>query len=267
VDPDRLKANTREAWTRGHYEPLAEILAPAARVLVDACAISAGQEVLDVGAGTGNVAVLAAEEGAMVVASDLTPHLIEQGRARTEADGLDVEWVEADVEALPFADDSFECVASCFGAIFAPRPEVAAAEMSRVVRPGGTVGLTSWTPEGYFGRAQAVTARYQHPPEGVPRPFEWGREEVVRERLGDLAASVSFERRTVPFAFASVDGLWEFFAENAGPWVAMREQLSDEDWEALRRESVALAAEWNAAEDGTLRIDSEYLLAVARRSG
>ncbi|MBA2428834.1 MAG: methyltransferase domain-containing protein [Thermoleophilaceae bacterium] len=267
MDVERLKANTREAWTRGHYPALAEILAPAARVLVDACAISAGQEVLDVGAGTGNVAVLAAEEGALVVASDLTPHLIEQGRARTDADGLEVEWVEADVEALPFADDSFECLASCFGAIFAPRPEVAAAEMFRVVRPGGTVGLTSWAPDGYFGRAQAIAARYQPPPEGVPRPFEWGREEVVRERLGDLAASLSFERLTLPFAFASVDGLWEFFAENAGPWVATREELSDEAWEGLRQESVALAAEWNRAEDGSLRIDSEYLLAVARRRG
>lgn len=267
MDADRVKTMTREAWSRGHYPALAEILEPAAGALVNGCSISAGQEVLDVGAGTGNVAVLAAEAGALVVASDLTPHLIEQGRARTAADGLDVEWVEADVEALPFADHSFECVASCFGAMFAPRPDVAAAEMFRVVRPGGTVGLTSWTPDGYFAEVQAIAARYQPPPEGVPRPVEWGREEGVRERLGGLAASLSLQRLTLPFAFASVEGLCDFFADNVGPQVALRDALDGDARDELRRENVALTAEWNRAEDGSVRIDSEYLLVVARDAG
>src|SRR4051812_47465991 len=128
----------------GNYHPIADLLRPAAQSLLDACAISAGQEVLDVGAGTGNLALLAAEEGAAVVAADLTPEMVEKGRARTEADGVDVEWIVADAENLPFEDGRFECAASVFGAIFAPRPEVMIEELFRVVRAGNTVGLTAW---------------------------------------------------------------------------------------------------------------------------
>jgi ribosomal protein L17 len=136
-------------WSEGNYPAIAEVLMPVARALVDACAISAGQEVLDVAAGTGNVAVVAAEEGASVVASDLTPTLIDLGRARSAEAGLDIEWVEADAEALPFEDARFDCVTSTFGAMFAPRPEVVARELFRVVRPGNTVGMANWTPEGF----------------------------------------------------------------------------------------------------------------------
>jgi SAM-dependent methyltransferase len=267
VDVERLKATTRAAWSKGDYPALAPILEPAARALVEACAVSAGQQMLDVGAGTGNVAVLAAEEGALVVASDLTPALVEQGRTRTEAEGLGVEWVEADVEALPFPDAAFDCVCSCFGAIFAPRPQLAASELFRVVRPGGAVGLTSWTPEGYFGRTQAITASYQPPPEDAPRPLEWGREDVVRERLDGRAAALELARRTLPFEFGSAEEMWEFLGANAGPMVAVREALDAETYGRLRAETVELARAWNGARDGTLRIDSEYLLIVARRRG
>lgn len=267
MDPDQLKSATRDMWSRGHYAELARVLEPAAQALIDACAVSAGQEVLDVAAGTGNVAALAAEEGAMVTASDLTPILVEQGRDRTAADGLDVEWSVADVEELPYDDDSFECVASCFGAIFAPRPERAAAEMFRVVRPGGTVGLTSWTPAGFFGRVQALTAQHLAPPEGAPRPFDWGEEETARERLEPLAAHVTVERLTLPFVFDSAAAMWDFFTDNVGPFDATREQLGGEGYAALRGETLALAEEWNEATDGSFHVESEYLLAVARRRG
>ncbi len=267
MDVDRLKAITREVWSKGDYPSLARLIEPAARALVDACAVSAGQEVLDVGAGTGNVAVLAAEAGALVVASDLTPRLVEHGRVRTEAEGLEVDWVEADVEALPFADASFDCVTSCFGAVFAPRPEVAAREMFRVVRPGGVVGLTSWTPESYLGRSQAIAARYQPPPEGLPRPVEWGVEGTVEARLSGLAASIAFDRGTVPFRFRSTGAAWEFFGEVVGPQVAMRESLEPAAYEALREETLELAEAFNSARDGSVQLDFEYLLAVARRRG
>ena len=145
ADLDGLKERAREVWGLGDYHQVAQLTLPAARALVDACAISAGQEVLDVAAGDGNLALLAAEEGASVVASDISPGQVERGRARTAAEGVDVEWVEADVEELPFEDGRFDCCASVFGAMFAPRPEVAAAEMFRVVRPGGTVGLARST--------------------------------------------------------------------------------------------------------------------------
>src|ERR687893_3126661 len=133
----------------GEYGGLSQVLRPAAYALCDACAVSAGQEVLDVAAGDGNFAVACAREGASVVASDLAPGMVEQGRARTEADGYDIEWVVADVEDLPFEDARFDCVGSVFGAMIAPRPRVAAEELFRVVRPGNTVGMTAWTQNGF----------------------------------------------------------------------------------------------------------------------
>ncbi|MGI8441218.1 MAG: class I SAM-dependent methyltransferase [Thermoleophilaceae bacterium] len=229
--------------------------------------MSAGQEVLDVAAGNGNVAVLAAEEGAAVVASDLTPAMVELGRARTAAEGLDVEWVEADAEALPFDDGSFDCVTSCFGAMFAPRPEVVASELFRVVRPGNTVGMANWTPEGFFGRSSAVARRYQPLPAGVPAPILWGDEDTVRARFEGLAGRVAFERRTLPFASGSAEELWDFFTSHAGPQVVARETMDAEDYAELTRESLAIVREHNMATDGSLLIELEYLLVVARRRG
>jgi 2-polyprenyl-6-hydroxyphenyl methylase/3-demethylubiquinone-9 3-methyltransferase len=255
-------------WSEGHYPAIAEVLMPVARALVDACAISAGQEVLDVAAGTGNVAVVAAEEGASVVASDLTPTLIDLGRARSAEAGLDIEWVEADAEALPFEDARFDCVTSTFGAMFAPRPEVVARELFRVVRPGNTVGMANWTPEGFQGQLFARRSRYGPAlPEGVPAPGEWGREEVVQERFEGLAGTLSLERRTVPFEAESPEALWSFFEENAGPAVLARKMLPAERYGEMREDGLALIREWNKASDGSVVIDAEYLLVVARRRG
>src|SRR3954463_4933916 len=157
----------------GDYDPIADMLRPAAQDLIDACAISAGQEVLDVGAGTGNLALLAAEEGASVVACDLTPEMIEKGRARTEADNVAGQWVLADAEDLPFEDERFDCAASVFGAIFAPRPEVMIEELFRVVRPGNTVGLTAWGDYGVQAEIFRLFDEYR-PPSEFPDPSEWG---------------------------------------------------------------------------------------------
>lgn len=267
VDLDRAKDATRAMWARGNYPRIAELIRPVARTLVDACAISAGQEILDVAAGTGNVAVLAAEEGAMVVASDITPEMVEQGSARSAEEGVDIEWVEADAEALPFGDASFDCVTSCFGAMFAPRPDVVSSELFRVVRPGGTVGMANWAPDGYFGRASALSQRYQPLPEGVPRPTGWGDEEVVRARFEGLAGSVELTRRTVPFEFPSLEAMWEVLTSSAGPQVATREAMDPGDWEALRLETLEMATEFARPADGSVVVDSEYLLVVARRRG
>src|SRR5690349_2959931 len=162
-DYSQMKDQARHLWSLGDYPKIAEMLLGASRSLVDACAISAGQEVLDVAAGNGDLAVLAGEEGADVVASDLSPAQVELGRARTEAEGLDVEWVVGDVEELPFEDGRFDCAASVFGAMFAPRPELAASEMFRVVKPGGTVGLAVWGPYGAQGEAFTCLAKYTPP--------------------------------------------------------------------------------------------------------
>ena len=252
----------------GDYSALATFLEPAAASLVDACAVSAGQEVLDVGAGSGNFAVLAAREGARVVASDLTPAMVELGRERCAAEGLDVEWVEADAEALPFDDQSFECVGSVFGAMFAPSPSVAAAEMFRVVRPGGTVGMANWTPDGFQGRLFDVQNAYRPPqPEGAARPLDWGDEAVVRERFAGLAASVEVSRPTVQWRFDSAEAMWDFFASNAGPLVLARKALPPDRVEAMRSDTLAFVAEWTGQASGPIEIEAEYLLVVARRRG
>ena len=233
---------------------------------MDACAVSAGQEVLDVAAGTGNFALLAAAEGASVVASDLTPHLIERGKQRTAENGVDIEWVEADAEELPFEDERFDCTASVFGAMFAPRPRRTAEEMFRVTRPGNTVGMANWAPEGFTGRVFEMMNEFLPRPEGVPAPIEWGSEDAVRERFDGLAGTVELERRRAPLEFESVDALSAFF-EAAGPATAARQALGPEVYDETRRRFREIAGEFNQAGDGSVRIESEYLLVVARKRG
>ena len=163
MDVDAIKERSRHIWGLGNYSALSDALRPAAEALADACAVSAGQEVLDVAAGDGNFAIACAYEGASVVASDISPGMVERGRARAEAEGYDIEWVEADVEKLPFEDGRFDCVGSVFGAMMAPRPRVAAEELFRVVRPGGTVGMTAWTKQGYTAELFALSRSYGPP--------------------------------------------------------------------------------------------------------
>lgn len=267
LDYAAMKEGAKAVWGLGDYREIAKITDQVAEVIVDACAISAGQEALDVAAGTGNVAVRAAAEGARVVASDLSPALIEIGRERTAAEGLDVEWVEADAEALPFEDASFDCVTSVFGAMFAPRPEVAAAELFRVVRPGGTVGMANWTPESAIGKFFALLRDYLPPPEGLRPPTDWGVEENVRGWFDGLAGSIEIERRRARWEFESVEALWEFNDRNAGPQVALRNALPEETYGRLRDDYLRMAAEENLVDDGRAVLEPEYLLVVARKRG
>lgn len=257
----------RRVWSMGDYSPLSSRLEPAARELCDACAVSAGQEVLDVAAGDGNFALACAREGASVVASDLAPGMVERGRARTLAEGYDIEWTEADVEALPFADASFDCVGSVFGAMIAPDPARVAAELFRVVRPGNTVGLTAWVPAGVLSDLFAIGRRFSPPSPGTPRSEDWGDEAIVRERLGDLAAQIDCERRTLRWTAESPAALEAELADSAPTYHAAREGLSAEAYRQLRAETLALVERHNAAVDGTLLIDAEYLLTVARKRG
>jgi SAM-dependent methyltransferase len=268
TDVGELKRTARALWGRGEYVPIAKRLEPAARALVDACAISAGQEVLDVAAGNGNVATLAAREGAAVVASDLSPAMVELGRMRTETEGLDVEWVEADAEELPFENARFDCAGSTFGAMFAPRPEVVASEIFRVVRPGGTVGMVNWTRDGFLGHWFELAASYApQPPADVPSPLEWGRDEVARERFDGHAGSIETERGHVRWSFESADAMLKFFGETAGPGLALMESLDEDAKGRLRDDFGELVAGFNAATDGSVEVDGEYLLVVARLRG
>jgi SAM-dependent methyltransferase len=265
-DVESFMDRHRKVWGLGDYAVLARRLEPAATALCDACAVSAGQEVLDVGAGNGNFTVACAREGASVVASDISPGMIELGRARTEEEGFDVEWVEADVEALPFEDARFDCAGSVFAAFFAPRPEVAAAELFRVVRPGNTVGLTAWTPDGFFGGLQAVVQRYVAIPDEFPLPQEWGDEETARARLDGLAGHVEVERHVLPLTADSPEAYAEEFAATAPTFAAARERLEEGEVEQLQRDLAELAREWGGG-DGPISIDAEYLVIVARKRG
>src|SRR3954471_8331071 len=243
-----MKQRSAEAWGLGDYSRIAELIVPVSRALVDACAISAGQEGLDVAAGNGNLTVIAAEEGASVVASDFAPAQIELGRARTEAEGLDVEWVVADAEDLPFEDGRFDCAASVFGAQFAPRPELTAAEMFRVVKPGGTVGLAVWGTYGSPGESFETLAKYAPPPpEGVPAPRDWGDEQIAEQRLGPLASSLVMERRKLHWEFESWDQMWDTL-QSAGPAAAARKALAPEQLAQAERDVREITERYNQGE-------------------
>ena len=263
----QMKQRSAEAWGLGDYARIAQLILPVSRTLVDACAISAGQEVLDVAAGNGNLAVLAGEEGASVVASDFAPAQVELGRARTAAEGLDVTWVVADAEELPFEDDRFDCAASVFGAMFAPRPDRVASELFRVVKPGGTVGLANWGPYGSQGELFEMMTSYGPPlPEGVPSPREWGLEEVVQERLGPYASSLQLQRVTTRWEFDSFEHAMQTFG-SAGPGVAQREAMEDEAIQRMGAEAFELMQRHNKADDGRVVVEPEYLQVVARKRG
>jgi ubiquinone/menaquinone biosynthesis C-methylase UbiE len=265
-DAGDVKARTRAVWAMGDYAPIADMLRPAAQDLLDACAISAGQEVLDVAAGTGNLALLAAEEGAAVVASDLTPEMVDKGRARTDEADVDVEWVVADAEDLPFDDERFECVTSVFGAIFAPRPEVMVEELFRVVRPGNTVGLTAWGDYGLQAEMFAVFDQVR-PPTDVPAPSLWGDPEVAEERIAPFANKVQTQKVTLPWEFSSWEDAWRVYSNN-GPMVAVRTAVGDERFGELRAQIEEIVARWNGGTlEGPLTLPAEYLQIVARKRG
>lgn len=262
-----LKERTRALWNEGDYDFVGRMLEPVGQVLVDACAVSAGQEMLDVAAGDGNVSLAAAREGAGVVATDLSSAQVARGRTRTEAEGYDIEWLEADAEELPFEDGRFDAALSAFGAIFAPRPRRVAEEMFRVVKPGGTVGLTAWLPEGFSGKLLHAACSFVPPTPGVEPSAEWGKEERVRERFDGLAGSITFQRQNVLMGGDSYDDLWERMSTAAGGLGALRRHAPAETVEQVRQTIEGIAREFAREENGRIVLDNEYLVIVARKPG
>jgi SAM-dependent methyltransferase len=260
----QLKERMKDFWALGDYPEVARRFEGVAEALIGVCDIGPGDRVLDVAAGNGNVAVAAARTGARVTASDFTPALVEAGRARTRALGLDVRWDEADVEDLPYPDGLFDAVTSTFGLMFAPRPEVAAAEAFRVVRPGGVVGLTAWTPDGFTGQVTSLLGEYLPVPMGTAHPIDWGIEATVRRRLAVHTRALELTRGTVMWEFRSVSATLDWQERNFGALVAARRGLGDR-YSELRERLIGLIREWNRAEDGSVRVPAAYLLVVARR--
>ena len=266
MDVAAIKDRNRWMWGLGEYAELSEALRPAALALAEACAVSAGQEVLDVAAGDGNFAIASATEGASVVASDISPGMVERGRARSQREGYEIEWVEADVEDLPFEDGRFDCVGSVFGAMIAPRPRLVAEELFRVVRPGGTVGMTAWTPNGFSAELFRLGRSYAPPAGDQPMSDEWSDEANVRERFDGLAARFEVEIRTLTWRFDSPEEMVATLGTSAPPWVAAKQSLPPERWESLISEARELAERW-AGDPRPIEFENEYALIVARKRG
>jgi SAM-dependent methyltransferase len=263
------KAATRAVWALGDYHRFAtQTVWGLGPVLIEACAIRAGQRVLDVAAGTGNTAIRAAEAGARVVACDLTPENFDAGRREARSRGVELDWVEADAEALPFDDDEFDVVTSSFGAIFAPDHQAVADGMVRVCRPGGTIGMLNFTPEGLITDFFGVFAPYgPAPPPGPPPPL-WGSEDHVRELFGDRVDALDLARREYVERADSPRHYCELFRETFGPVAAIYASLADQPARlaALDREFLDFATRANrGARGGPAEYVYEYLLVVARK--
>jgi SAM-dependent methyltransferase len=257
-------------WALGDYAAVAaEIIPDLGPVLVEASGVRPGERVLDVAAGTGNASIPAALAGASVVASDLTPELLETGRKLADERGVEIDWRQGDAEALPFDDASFDRVLSVVGVMFAPHHQAAADELLRVCRPGGNIGLISWTPEGFIGQMFAAMKPYAPPPPpGAQPPPLWGSEDHVRSLLGDRVTDVVAVKQTVEVSlFGTPEDFRDYFKANYGPTIAVYRAIADDpDRVAALDEDLAELGRRFDTGDGTTRLDWEYLLLTARKA-
>jgi SAM-dependent methyltransferase len=264
-----LKRVHRATWAAGDYASVAEVIDEAPpRDLLAHAHVAPGHEVLDVATGTGNVAIRTAAAGARTIGLDLTPELFATARRRAEQHGVTVEWIEGDAEDLPFEGDRFDRVLSVFGVQFAPRHEVAARELARVCRPGGRIGLVSWTPEGQIGELFKIMGSYLPPlPDYASPPPLWGSEQHVLRLFADTPVEFEFARGVNPWRFDSAEDYVAFMETHYGPTLKARERLSAEGrWEDCRSEILAMADRRNEASDGSLLMNAEYLIAIGRKA-
>ncbi len=263
AEAERLRRDLREAWGAGDPRPFLQRLEPVAERLVIAAGVRRDQRALDVGAGDGNVASALARRGVATQACDLTPAMVERGRARTDAEGLAVGWHEADVEELPFADGEFDAVLSSFGVIWAPRVDRAVAELTRVCRPGGTVALAAPVPLGFIGRAIALGREAAGWPAKAQRPERWGRYETAYLHLFGLE-DLQVLDETLPLEFEDGDELWRVVSSPAGP--LGRARLAQPDRvDEFRSEMLRLVAERGPEESGAVTVSCSYALLIGRR--
>jgi ubiquinone/menaquinone biosynthesis C-methylase UbiE len=265
---DKLKDGMRWMWSLGDYSRVAEVLEPHAEALADACNIRPGATVLDVAAGNGNFAIAAARRGATVTASDLSPHMVELGRARSATGGSHIEWIEADAEQLPFADASYHIVASVFGAMFAPHPQLVASELFRVAKPGGLVAMANYSPAGFLRRLSDLIASFSSRPAfELPSPFAWGDEDEVRRRFAELAASIEVTHRQLSFEASSVEGFLKFWEDTNAPQNALKAMLPPETYQSLVMAERGLVEELSEVTGERVKVSSPYILVLASKAG
>jgi SAM-dependent methyltransferase len=263
ADDDPLTARTRAVWTAGDFDRIARGFTGGATAFIERLHLTPGERVLDVACGTGNLALPAARTGATVTGLDIAPNLLVTAREHAAAEQLDIWFDEGNAEQLPYPDGAFDTVVSMFGAMFAPRPELAAAELRRVVRAGGRIALATWTPDAFIGQMLRAHVARVPAPVGVPSTLLWGKEEVVQERLGGVRL-IACTRRPISFVYPySPAGVAELFRSYYGPTVRTFAALEPDDRVAFTRELEALWTTHNVATDGTTRVDTDYLEVLA----
>lgn len=265
LDTAALKARQRAAWSSGDYAVVGTTLQIVGEQLCEAMDLRAGQRVLDVAAGNGNVALAAARRWCEVVATDYVPALLDRARERAAADRLSMAFQEADAEDLPFPDGGFDAVVSTFGVMFTPAHERAAAEMARVCRPGGRIGMANWTPEGFIGQLFKTIGTHLPPPAGARSPALWGTEAHLTALFGDTAAGIEATRRHFTFRYRSPEHWLQVFRTLYGPVLKTFAALPEDGQAALERDLLALVGRFNRSGDTTMVVPSEYLEVVVTR--
>ena len=265
VDLVAMKSRQHAAWSSGDYSVVGTTLQIVGEELCEALDVRAGQKVLDVAAGNGNVSLAAARRWCDVVATDYVPALLDRARERADAERLDIEFCEADAEALPFANNAFDIVVSTFGVMFTPDQDQAAAEMLRVCRPGGKIGLANWTPAGFIGNLFKTIGAYMPPPAGAKSPALWGTRERIAQLFEPQAHQIVAQERNFVFRYRSPEHMLDVFRTTYGPLLKTFAALQPAMQTALHQDLVALIARFNRSGSGAVVVPSAYLEAVIVR--
>ena len=265
VDLKALKSRQQAAWSSGDYAVIGTTLQIVGEELCEALDVHSGQKVLDVAAGNGNVSLAAARRWCDVVATDYAPSLLERGRERAAAERLNIEFREADAEALPFQDGSFDVVVSTFGVMFTPDQDRAAAELIRVCKPGGKIGLANWTPDGFIGQLFKTIGKHVPPAPGTKSPALWGTRARIAELFEPRTTSVEFSARNFVFRYRTPAHWLEVFRTYYGPVLKTFASLEPAAQATLQRDLMDLIDRFNRAKDGSMVVPSEYLEIVITR--
>ncbi|MBS3939834.1 MAG: methyltransferase domain-containing protein [Actinobacteria bacterium] len=262
IDYPTITTTQRQTWSQGDFHEIARLNVVMAEAMCDAGELRAGERVLDVGCGSGTAALVAARRYCQVTGIDYVPSLLDRARQRAAADGVDVEFLEADAQQLPFEDDRFDAVVSVYGVQFAPDQPRAASELVRVTRPGGRIVLAGPMPHGWSGDFFAVHARHNPPPPGIDSPLRWGTADGLADLFGDAVADLVSEPRSALQYWHSTDHAVDVFWRWFGPTISAAERLDDDGRRALRADLQQVFERYDRAADGTAVVENTYLLSV-----